>query len=96
MDALASSEASSDAGASRCVVDSTGVTCQSQSLPLSDGMSQRTVTYETPLGTAPTAGWPTVVYFQGSFVPFDLEEVFGQLDVFLGRLHGSVILSYRE
>ena len=66
----ASAEASAEAGPpSRCVVDSSGITCQSQSLTLSDGSSQRTVTYETPLGAPPTAGWPVVVYFQGSFIP---------------------------
>lgn len=68
-DAASGLDASSDAGASRCVVDSTGVTCQSQSLQLSDGTNQRTVTYETPLGTSPPGGWPTVIYFQGSFIP---------------------------
>ena len=54
---------------SRCTVDASGVTCQSQSLTLSDGVSQRTVTYEAPLGAPPTAGWPAVIYFQGSFIP---------------------------
>jgi poly(3-hydroxyoctanoate) depolymerase len=59
-----------DAGlGSRCVVDNTGVTCQSESLSLSDSITTRLVTYETPLGTPPSAGWPTVIYFQGSFLP---------------------------
>jgi poly(3-hydroxybutyrate) depolymerase len=55
--------------ASRCVVDASGVTCQSQALMLSDSVEQRTVTWERPLGVAPTGGWPAVIYFQGSFIP---------------------------
>jgi poly(3-hydroxybutyrate) depolymerase len=28
----------------------------------------RTVTYELPFGTAPAAGWPIVIFYQGSFI----------------------------
>jgi poly(3-hydroxybutyrate) depolymerase len=50
---------------SRCVITSTQATCQNEQTTI-DG---RPVAYETPLGTAPAAGWPAVVYFQGSLVP---------------------------
>ena len=69
-DAVVTPDTSVDSAAgSRCVVGASDVTCQSQSLMLSDGGAQRTITYETPLGTPPTAGWPVVLYFQGSFIP---------------------------
>jgi len=58
----------SDGGApSRCVVDASGVTCEHQVTTVSG----RTVAYASPLGAAPPAGWPAVLYFQGSFVAGD-------------------------
>jgi poly(3-hydroxybutyrate) depolymerase len=50
---------------SRCSGDATHVSCASQSATL-DG---RTVTYQVPEGDPPTAGWPVVVFYQGSFIP---------------------------
>ncbi len=48
---------------SRCTGDPT-LTCTSHAIELGG----RTVTYEVPLGAAPAAGWPVVVYYQGSFI----------------------------
>jgi poly(3-hydroxybutyrate) depolymerase len=56
-------------GGSRCHVSGTSIACDHQVAMLSDGSAAREITYETPLGTPPSAGWPAVVYFQGSFVP---------------------------
>jgi len=53
------------AGSSRCMDTGTAITCSSHALPLGG----RTVTYEVPTGTPPAAGWPLVVFYQGSFVP---------------------------
>ncbi len=50
---------------SRCSVDSTGVTCTREQLMVGG----RAVTFKVPLGDAPAAGWPVVIYFQGSFMP---------------------------
>lgn len=55
----------SGSGASRCTASGATLTCSSQSTTI-DG---RTVTYQVPLGTAPAAGWPVVVFYQGSFIP---------------------------
>jgi poly(3-hydroxybutyrate) depolymerase len=61
-------EAGGDSG-SRCQASDASIACDHQSAGVSDGTSVRLVAYATPLGTAPTQGWPAVVYFQGSFVP---------------------------
>lgn len=53
--------------ASRCTLTTEKVDCSHVSLTL----SSRTVAYQTPIGTPPATGWPTVVFFQGSFVPGD-------------------------
>lgn len=50
---------------SRCTTSGPTLTCTSQTVQLGG----RTVTYELPTGTRPAAGWPAVVFFQGSFVP---------------------------
>jgi poly(3-hydroxybutyrate) depolymerase len=50
---------------SRCTSSGTTLSCTSNAVQLGG----RTVTYEVPLGTPPAAGWPVVVYYQGSFVP---------------------------
>lgn len=49
-------------------------------------VEQGRVTYEVPLGTPPAAGWPTVLYFQGSFFAgsrafADLAAVAGQYNL---------------
>jgi poly(3-hydroxybutyrate) depolymerase len=62
-------ETTGDGGASRCHVTGTGIACDHQTTTASDGASSREVVYAVPLGTPPAAGWPAVVYFQGSFVP---------------------------
>lgn len=51
--------------ASRCTATADMITCTSESTQI-DG---RTVTYQVPLGDPPAAGWPAVIYYQGSFVP---------------------------
>jgi len=52
-------------GDSRCTANGAMLSCTSQSTTI-DG---RTVTYQVPLGSAPAAGWPVVVFYQGSFIP---------------------------
>lgn len=52
-----------------CSVTPTNITCAHQVLMLADATGMREVAYATPLGSPPAAGWPAVVYFQGSFVP---------------------------
>ena len=53
------------ATASRCASDATSITCPRETVTVGG----RVVTYEVPAGTPPSAGWPVVVYYQGSFVP---------------------------
>ncbi|CAN5489605.1 hypothetical protein BH11MYX1_BH11MYX1_56570 [soil metagenome] len=53
------------ASASRCASDATSITCPSEAVTIGG----RTITYEVPAGAPPAAGWPAVVYYQGSFVP---------------------------
>lgn len=52
-------------GQARCSVSTAMISCTSQAIEIAG----RTVTYELPVGQAPAAGWPTVIFFQGSFVP---------------------------
>lgn len=60
--------APSDGGVSApCVVNASGVTCEH----LVTTVFGRTVAHSSPRGVAPAAGWPTVLYFQGSFVAGD-------------------------
>lgn len=51
-------------GGSRCAMTGAMLACTSETMQLGG----RTVTYQSPLGTAPTAGWPTVIFYQGSFI----------------------------
>jgi poly(3-hydroxybutyrate) depolymerase len=53
----------------RCPVTSTGVSCAHEVASISDANGPRQVAYATPIGAAPSGGWPTVIYFQGSFLP---------------------------
>src|SRR4051812_10669484 len=53
--------------ASRCQVFPSDVICTDQELSLTALLVRRKVTYEVPIGTPPPGGWPTVLYFQGSF-----------------------------
>jgi poly(3-hydroxyoctanoate) depolymerase len=48
-----------------CSITPDLATCNSDSRVLAG----RTVTFATPSGPAPAGGWPTVVFYQGSFVP---------------------------
>ncbi len=66
-DAVTSGDAGTDTatGGSRCTVQGTTLVCSSHTMQIGG----RTVTYEVPLGAPPAAGWPAVVYYQGSFVP---------------------------
>jgi poly(3-hydroxyoctanoate) depolymerase len=52
-------------GAPRCTKNGATLTCTSESVRVGG----RTVTYQVPLGAAPAAGWPVVVFYQGSFIP---------------------------
>ncbi|AWH30550.1 prolyl oligopeptidase family serine peptidase [Stenotrophomonas sp. YAU14A_MKIMI4_1] len=46
------------------------VTCTHQTAWIDSGVvGQRRVTYQLPLGTPPTHGWPVVLVYQGSFFP---------------------------
>jgi poly(3-hydroxybutyrate) depolymerase len=53
------------AGGSRCSIDATtgDIACTHNDTTLGG----RAVSWQTPLGTPPAAGWPVVVVFQGSF-----------------------------
>lgn len=66
-DAAVTTDAGTDVGSagSRCTSSGTTLTCTSHAVQLGG----RTVTYEVPLGTPPAAGWPVVIYYQGSLVP---------------------------
>jgi poly(3-hydroxybutyrate) depolymerase len=59
-----STDAPASGSGSSCTAAGTMLTCAAQSVQL-DG---RTVTYALPVGTPPAAGWPTVVFYQGSFI----------------------------
>jgi poly(3-hydroxyoctanoate) depolymerase len=50
---------------SRCALQGSTLTCTSHAVMIGG----RTVAYEVPLGAPPAAGWPSVIYYQGSFVP---------------------------
>ena len=71
------------ASASRCTESGTALTCTSHT----SEVAGRAVTYELPLGMPPAGGWPTVVFFQGSFVPGSHaftampSDPFGQLEL---------------
>ena len=67
-DGGADAPAGDAAPASRCTVGPSTITCEHDVLSLADSVGTRSVTYATPLGTAPPSGWPVVVFFQGSFV----------------------------
>ena len=68
------------ASASRCTTTGDMLTCTSETVQIAG----RTVTYQVPLGAPPAAGWPSVIYYQGSFVPgshaFEaaMSDAFGQ------------------
>ncbi len=51
-------------GGTRCTESGATLTCTSHAVTIGG----RTVTYEVPLGAPPAAGWPAVVYYQGSFI----------------------------
>jgi len=55
--------------ASRCTVTDDRAECSSHATTVTGLAVPRTVTFEVPLGTPPAAGWPTVVFFQGTSVP---------------------------
>ncbi len=52
-------------GGSRCSVSGITLTCTREQTQIGG----RTVTYQVPLGTPPSTGWPAVLYYQGSFIP---------------------------
>jgi poly(3-hydroxyoctanoate) depolymerase len=69
---------------SRCTVTADRAECTKRSMTLSALLVPRTVTWELPLGTPPAAGWPTVIFFQGTTVAgseafaADHDATFGQ------------------
>lgn len=66
------------ANGSRCTIVADAIACDHQTLTVSG----RTVAYAVPLGVAPSAGWRSVIYFQGSFVPGDSGFVANKSDTF--------------
>ena len=70
-------------GGSRCTASGTMLTCEHETATVGG----RTVTYEVPLGAAPAAGWPVVVFYQGSFIPGShafaaaMGDMFGQYEL---------------
>jgi poly(3-hydroxybutyrate) depolymerase len=69
-----------DAGAtgSRCTITGDAITCKKSTTTIAG----RTVAYAVPVGDAPAAGWPAVVFFQGSFVAGDSAFAATQSDTF--------------
>ena len=59
---------------SRCTVDPTTATCTHETLTVPTGslLPARDVHYQVPLGTAPAAGFPAVIAFQGAAVSAEL------------------------
>ena len=70
---------------SRCTTTGSMMTCTNHAVQIGG----RTVTYEVPLGTQPAAGWPSVIYYQGSFVAGSqafsaaMTDAFGQYELTL-------------
>src|SRR5689334_8597525 len=57
-----------DAGAAPCMVTATEVECRSEPIAVvASGTDSRRVYWARPLGAAPSAGFPSVILFQGSF-----------------------------
>ncbi len=91
-------------GEGRCATTTTMITCTSRALE----MAGRTVTYEVPVGQPPAAGWPTVIYFQGSFVagsrafaaarsdPFGQYELTRTVEALLDRGYAVVAPNARD
>jgi poly(3-hydroxybutyrate) depolymerase len=70
--------------ASRCTETATEVVCPYESASFQALLVQRTVRYQTPLGTPPPGGWPVVFFFQGSL--HSAEEAFhGTPDATFGQ-----------
>lgn len=64
--------ASVPAHASRCTIGSTTAVCSSNTTTVwtgSWGWTPREVHWQVPEGTPPADGWPTVIVYQGSFMP---------------------------
>ena len=53
---------------SRCQATASSVICSQHELSLTALFVPRKVTFEVPLGTAPAAGWPVAIFYQGSFI----------------------------
>ena len=70
-----------DLTTSRCQIYPSDVVCTKHELSLSALLIRRKVTYEVPIGTPPAKGWPTVLYFQGSFFPGSRAFAAGLADV---------------
>jgi poly(3-hydroxybutyrate) depolymerase len=56
-----------DAVTPRCTSSDASVVCSHQTTTLSAGGLERPVLWQLPTGSAPDAGWPAAVLFQGSF-----------------------------
>ena len=75
------------AAASRCTETATEITCTYETTTFQALLNQRTLRYQTPLGTPPPGGWPVVFYFQGSFVSAEAafhatrDAIFGQFQL---------------
>lgn len=71
---------------SRCQIYPSDVVCTKRELSLPALLIHRKVTYEVPIGVPPAGGWPTVLYFQGSFFPGSRAFAAGLGDV-AGQYH---------
>lgn len=73
--------------ASRCTETADEITCTYETTTFHALLNDRTVRYQTPLGTPPPGGWPVVFYFQGSFTSAEAafhatrDAVFGQFQL---------------
>ncbi len=63
--ALAACVHAPTSGSSRCDENDVSIACSNHKIQLGG----RTVAYEVPIGDAPAAGWPVVIFYQGSFFP---------------------------
>jgi poly(3-hydroxyoctanoate) depolymerase len=70
--AAVATSAPAGAAASRCSTSGSWVTCERRTTTIWVGIEPRQVHHQTPLGTPPPGGWPTVIMFQGSLFTAEL------------------------
>lgn len=85
------SDDAATAATSRCTVTPAQIDCTYETTALDVGLLSRDVHYQVPMGTPPAGGWPTVVYYQGSFVSAENAFTAKATDTF-GAYHLSLTL----